>query len=1268
MDIEQALAFTDTLVFAKSGSHLSDLQQAMLRESWSWQRQSYDQIADTYGYSPTYLKHDVGPKLWRLLSTVLEEKVNKTNFRAAIERRWQSWAEEQETRRSEQQTGEGISFSPVPPSDYAPVEKQVTSRPPSSSLLPHQDWGEAVDVSFFYGRQSELAQLEQWVIEERCQIVGLLGMGGMGKTSLSVKLAQRLQSQFDWVIWRSLRNAPPLQEMLTELLRVLSHQQEGAGSATSEGITHLLHHLRSHRCLLVLDNVEAILQGSAPNAYLQGYEGYGELFRQIGETPHLSCLVLTSREKPQDMALLEGAMFPVRSLQLNGLKQPEGRELFSLKGVFQGSEADWNRLIEGCSGNPLALKLISTTIQNLFAGNITDFLAQNTFVFGNIRQLIQQQFERLSDAEKTVMYWLAIYREPAAFADLRADIFPPIAPQKLIEVMESLEQRSLIERKTLLEKPEILFSLQPVVMEYASDRLIEQVCQEIQANLKAAPQQKLLFKRHALLKAQAKDYIRETQVRLILQPLIDRLLADLADDLTLEDRLAELTKELQGKPPQETGYAGGNILNLLSQRQPCLSGYDFSRLTIWQAYLQNVNLHQINFANSDLTHSVFAETLGIVFSVAFSPDGSLLATGDADGLRLWRVADGTPLLDFRGHQGWVWAVAFSADGQWLASGSNDKTIRLWEVSTGKCLKTLQGHNSSVWCVAFSADGQTLASGGDEPTVRLWNTHTGDCREVLAGHTDAVLAVAFSADGTTLVSGSADRTIRVWDTRLKDYCQIYQGHRDRVWSVALSADGQTLASGSADCTIKIWDVLTGNCLRTLEEHSDRVRSIAFAPHQNSVHPQSDNGPGAKSDAHSGAQTLISGSDDQTVRVWDVNTGQCLNLLRGHTNSIFSVSFNADGRTLASGSADQTVKLWHLNQGRCLKTLKGYTNSVFSVVFSADGQTLASGSTDQTIRLWQVDTGICCKTLLGHSGWVTSVAFHPAGDLLASSSADQTIRLWSVRTGQCLNLLQGHSNWVQSVSFSPDGEILASSGDDRTIRLWSVRTGECLKLLQGHTSWIWAIRFSPNGKLLASSSADQTIRLWSVDAGECVNRLQGHTRQIQSIAFSPDGQLLSSASGDETVRLWEVSTGQCLKTLQGHSNNVWSVAFSPDGKILASGSLDQTVRLWDVNTGNCLNTLPVLTHSVRSSIAFANHSAVQETSGEPSLKEIDSSIASGHTLATGSQNGTIQLWNTETGQCLKTLIPDRPYKGTNITQMTGITAAQKAALKALGAVET
>jgi DNA-binding HxlR family transcriptional regulator len=358
------------------------------------------------------------------------------------------------------------------PGDYQLPIPQIEERRGTTTKVV-QDWGEAPDVSVFYGRTEELATLRRWILEERCRVVAVLGIGGIGKNTLSVKLAEQIQDKFDFVIWRSLRYAPLVQDILAELIRFLSSESETDLPTTIDGrISRLIRYLRASRCLLVLDNAESILRGcDSPEVscnccagyYREGYEGYGELLKRIGETPHQSCLVLTSREEPKEIGLLEGETSPVRVLQLKGLQLADIQKIFKAKGSFWGSTAEWSRLIEFYAGNPLALKIVSTTIKNLFDGSIAEFLKQNTAVFGDIVNLLEQQFNRLSDAEKEIIYWLVLNRQPASLSEMRDKIPPSVSPQKLLEVLESLEKRSLIEKRSAL------FSLQPVVMEYVTD-------------------------------------------------------------------------------------------------------------------------------------------------------------------------------------------------------------------------------------------------------------------------------------------------------------------------------------------------------------------------------------------------------------------------------------------------------------------------------------------------------------------------------------------------------------------------------------------------------------------------------------------------------------------------------------------------------------------------------------------------------------------------------------------------------------------------------
>lgn len=1096
------------------------------------------------------------------------------------------------------------------------VHQPATPQPEPEPPVAWHDWGEAPATTYFYGRQAELAQLRQWLVGDRRRLVVVLGMGGMGKTTLVAKAASTLADQFEAVFWRSLLNAPPLPELLRDLLRFFARGQlSQLPDSLGEQLAQLFGYLRRRRCLLVFDNLESILEAGQAGQYRAGYESYGQLIERAAQHEHQSCVVLTSRERPQGTKRLAEDGAPVCFLPLAGLEPQAGLALLKTRGL--GASADRAAmLVEHYSGNPLALKLVARAIQELFDSDVAAFLSDEVPIFDDIRAVLDQQFARLAPLEREILLWLASEREGIGIAELQQNMVLPPPRRDLIEALRALQRRSL------LEKTDTGFTLQNVVLEYVTDQLVTQCSREIERG------QSELMHRHALLKAQAKQYLRQSQARLILQPIARRLLASLSQ-ARLEQQLRAALAAQRAEHSLAPGYAAGNILNLLLHLGASLRGYDFSQLCVWQADLREASLPDVDFAGADLAGCAFTDTFGLIYTIAYSPDGQFLAVGTGDGkVHLWRVSDRQPYGVCEGHTNVVQSVAFSPDSRLLASGGYDHVVRVWEVPACQPIAELPGHADWVWSVAFSPDGQTLASGSRDQTARIWDLASLHTLHTLHGHAGWVQSVAFGLGGQLLASGGADGTIRLWDAASGRELQTLAGHSGGVASVACSPDGLLLASGGNDGSVRVWDVASGRAEHLLAAHSGEVNAVAFAPD---------------------SATLASGGSDRIVRVWDVRAGQVRHSLLGHTNRVRSVAFHPDGRTLASASADQTVRIWDTHGGQAIQTFQGHINAIWAVAFcppASHGQhLLASASDDQSVRIWDLASGRVRHTLHGHIGDVCATAFSPDGQTLASGGVDHTVRLWSALGGRLLATLQAHTSAVWSVAFHPGVGLLASASADRSLRLWDLRTRQVVRVLQGHAETVKSVAFSPDGRLLASGSEDQTIRLWDVASGELRATLAGHTHWLRSVVFSPDGQTLASSGADQTVRLWDVATGRALRVLAGHSDIVLSVAFSPDGQTLASGSSDRSVRLWDVASGELRQVLAGHTLWVRS-VAFSPDGAL---------------------VASGSVDESIRLWDAAGGACLQTLRADGPYTGMNIAGVTGITDAQRAALKTLGAID-
>jgi WD40 repeat protein len=462
-----------------------------------------------------------------------------------------------------------------------------------------------------------------------------------------------------------------------------------------------------------------------------------------------------------------------------------------------------------------------------------------------------------------------------------------------------------------------------------------------------------------------------------------------------------------------------------------------------------------------------------------------------------------------------------------------------------------------------------------------------------------------------------------------------GHSREVYCVAMSADGRWAVSASQDDTLKVWDLESGHELRTLAGHSAPVHGVARS---------------------ADGRRAVSASMDNTLKVWDLETGCEMRTLVGHSRWVWGVALSADGRRAVSASADATLKVWDLESGDELRTLKGHSHMVHGVALSADGRRAVSASFDNTLKVWDLEQGRELRSLGGHSSWVNGVAVSADGRRAVSASYDRTLKVWDLETGRELRTLSGHSDSVYGVALSANGRRAVSASSDKKLKVWDVESGRELCTLASHSGSVYGVAMSADGRRAVSASNDATLKVWDLEIGQGLATVAGHSACVNGVAVSADGRRVVSASKDKTLKVWDLESGRELRTLAGHPAEIWGVAVSGDGRWAVSASEDQTLKVWDVESGRELRTLAGHSRSVHGVAVSGDGRRVVSASWDKTLKVWD--LESGHELRTladhssevlgvavsgdgrravsASWDRMLKVWDLESGHDLCTLV--------------------------------
>ena len=1081
----------------------------------------------------------------------------------------------------------------------------------------------------FFGREDDLRLLNKLILGQSVNLIMIQGFGGVGKSTLIARCARDLQNKFDICIFKKFTSPWPLAMVMSEILEQLEVPISDEEMDCQKLSSLLLEELKPLKSLIVFDNIETVIGKSGKDA---GVDNEYDIFlAQWSSATSNSTLILTGRQSPTFIRNNEGEKKSTRLIRLSGLQLPAAKNLMLSIAPLHGSSDDWKSVYEIYQGNALALELISRHIRDVFAGELRIFLQSGKAIVGDIESLITWHVERLKEPELGLMFWLAIYREPVSIETLSAAIIEYEIKDNLHSLVQTLNT------KIPLEKTHLQFSLQPVLMEHMTEKLIrsidgaiyvgssdilEKVTNKLitQASAEIEQQSRLtILRRISLRRLDAKGHIQDAQIRSIIKPILNRLTERFVNANRVAQVLFGLIS-LARSPTASSDYLASNIINLMREIRLDLSDFDFSNLCLRGADLTDLKLHRTSFRSSVFVGCIFTFPLGSPFRLLFINNTDIVVVGDSNGdITFVNVKTNEFLRRIDAHKIHIRALAYDPTRHEIISGSEDRSLRFWNADTGNLVTEVIIHSN--WINDVVMLGDKVISASEDQSIAVCDRESNRILKHFRMPETPLTRLCVNQD-TQMLFG-ADCSGNIWEI------DIFYPSEPRklvslgewITAIAINTSATRLVAGSAFGVIYVIDIGEANLMVRLDGHDHGVESVSFMRNEDA---------------------FLSVGGDGVVKFWNTNELQSMRILQRSATRIRDVAISDNDEFVSVCAEDQRIHTWTLQNGKFHGSLRGLVDGIICFAVDCDGHRAVTGGDNGVIRAWDLREGKQIKETIIPQYRFWAVAMTTDGNLMATGGVDQKLRIWRTESLECVRIFDRQRSWIKAVVISANGErIISASMDGRAI---------CVDTHNLDIEWekdferrqFFGAGITDDGKVVALCDASGDVILLNGKTGESLRTVCHHDGRARHVVFSGSGQIMYCCSEDCTISEVDVKTGKLLRRFGPTSGMIWFIDISHETNRLVSCDESNVVNLWDICSGNSIRQY--LGHTSRVyNVRFC---------------------ARGSQIVTAGEDRRLIVWCGETGRKLVEMSYPKLYQDADFRDVTGLSDAQLWQISSLG----